>query len=204
MDFKQGLICSLTGEKATFQNECAYFKLDETIKEEPLDDREGLLPDEIRRELSFETIEKLRLEQNLMKGIVSGLVVGIIGAILWATIAVATGYNFGYLALAIGAGVGLIIRKFGNGIDPIFGYWGGGISLLSVLLGNFLSIIGFIANSVGLGYMETLMAFDYSYFPEIMRETFTVFDIFCYGMAIFEGYKFSFRKITEKRIIELK
>ena len=204
MDWQQGLICSLTGEKATFQNECAYFNLDKTVKEEPLNDQEGLSPNEIKQELSLEITEKLRLEQNLMKGVVSGLIVGIAGAILWGIITVATGYQIGYMALAIGAGVGLTIRKFGNGIDPIFGYWGGAIALFSVLFGNFLSIIGFIANSVGLGYIETLRIFNYSYLPEIMQETFSVMDIFFYGIAMFEGYRFSFRKITEKRLIELK
>ena len=200
MDMKQGLICSLTGEKATFQKECSNFKLDETVKAKPLDDKEGLRPGEIKQSLSPEIIEKLRLEQNLMSGIVSGLAVGIAGAILWGIITVATKFQIGYMALAIGAGVGFTIRKFGNGIDQIFGYWGAGISFFSVLLGNFLSIIGFITNSEGLGYFETLLAFDYSYLPQVMKETFSLIDLLFYVIAMFEGYKFSFRKITEKRI----
>ena len=203
MDRQRGLICSLTSEKPTFQKECSDFKLDETVKEKPLDDKEGLQPEEVKQKLSPEILEKLRMEQNLMLGIISGAIVGIAGAILWGIISVVSGFQIGYMALAIGAGVGFSIRKFGNGIDQIFGYCGAGISLVSVLLGNFLSIIGFIANSEGLGYFETLFVFNYSYLPEVMVETFSMIDLVFYGIAMFEGYKFAFRKITEQKIMEL-
>lgn len=204
MDLKQGLICCLTGEKATFQNECPDFKRDVTVEDVPLDDKEGLKTAEIKQKLSPEVIERLRMEQNLISGIVSGLIVGIIGAVLWGVITVSTGLQIGYVALGIGAGVGLAIRKFGNGLDPIFGFWGAGISLFSILLGNFLSIIGFIANSEGLGFIETLLRFNYSYLSTIMAETFSIIDLIFYGIAIYAGYKFSFRLITEKTIMELR
>jgi len=203
MDMKQGLICNLTGQKATFENECADFKIDETVKVVPLDDNEGLQTSEIKQKLSPEIIEKLKMEQNLVAGILAGLIVGILGAVLWGVITVATGFQIGYLAVAIGAGVGLAIRIFGNGIDNVFGFWGAGISLFSVLLGNFLSIIGFIANAEGLGYFETLTLLDYNYVPELMAETFSIMDLVFYGIAIYEGYKFSFRLITEKSIQEI-
>jgi len=204
MDMKQGLICNLTGQKATFENECADFKIDETVKVVPLDDKEGLQTSEIKQKLSPEIIEKLKMEQNLVSGILSGLIVGILGAILWGIITVATGFQIGYMAIAIGAGVGLAIRKLGNGIDNIFGFWGAGISLFSVLLGNFLSIIGFIANAEGLGYFETLTLLDYNYVPELLAETFSIIDLVFYGIAIYEGYRFSFRLITEKSIQEIR
>lgn len=203
MDMKQGLICKLTEQKAIFVNECADYKLDKKVKVIPLDDKDGLQTKELKRKLSPEIIEKLKLEQKLLSGIISGLILGVLGAVLWGIISVATGFQFGIMAMAIGAGVGLAIRKFGNGIDPIFGYWGAGISLFSVLLGNFLSIIGFIANTEGLGYFETLLMFDYHYLPELMVETFSGTDLLFYAVAIAEGYKFSFRLITEKRIHEI-
>jgi len=204
MDLNQGLICSLTGEKAAFQNECPDFKRDETVKEVPLDDNERLQTSEIKQKLSPEIIERLKTEQKLIPGIIAGLIAGIIGAILWGVITVATEFQFAIIALVIGAGVGLAIRKIGNGIDSIFGFWGAGIALFSVLLGNFLSIIGFTANSHELGYFETLFLFDYSYLPAILGETFSFVDLIFYGVAIIEGYKFSFRLITEKRIVELR
>jgi hypothetical protein len=149
-------------------------------------------------------MDELRMQQKLLPGIMAGVMAGIAGAALWGAITVATGYQIGFMALAVGAGVGIAVRKFGNGVDAIFGFWGAAIALLSVLLGNFLSIIGFIANSEGLGYFETLMLFDYAFLPQLMKETFSIIDIVFYALAIVQGYKYSFRVITEKDLVELR
>jgi len=204
MDISQGLICSLTGERATFIDTCPDFKIDKNVNEIPLDDDERLQSSALNKKLPPELFEKLKMEQKLIPGIVSGLVVGLLGAILWAITTVWTGYQFSIIAILIGAGVGFTIRKVGNGIENIFGFWGAAISLFSVLFGNFLSIIGFIANVQNLGYFETLMRFNYSYVPELMAETFSFTDLIFYGIALFEGYRFSFRYITEKRLQEIK
>ena len=66
-----------------------------------------------------------------------------------------------------------------------------------------LILIGFIANSEGLGYFETLSLFDYSQLIPIMTETFSGMDLLFYGIAAYEGYKFSFRTFTEKDLYEL-
>ena len=70
-------------------------------------------------------------------------------------------------------------------------------------LGNFFSIIGFVANAQELGYWETLNLFDYSQVVSIMTEIFNPIDLLFYGIAAYEGYKFSFRTFTEKDIYEL-
>lgn len=102
------------------------------------------------------------------------------------------------MAIAVGALVGLSIRFVGKGVDKIFGISGGIIAVLSCVLGNFFSIIGFIANTEGLGYFETLNVFNYSQLIPIMIETFSGIDLLFYGIAAYEGYKFSFRTFTEK------
>ncbi len=199
MDLKLGLVCNLTGERATFQGDCPDYALDESVKiASPAEKLEGLAPSEVVQTLSPEILERLKLEQRLIPGILAGIIVGFIGAIAWGALTVATNYQIGYMAVAIGAGVGFAIRKFGNGIEKIFGFWGAGIALLSVFIGNFLSIIGFIANEENLGYIETLVEFDYAYFPALMKATFRGMDLLFYGIAVYEGYHFSFRKITEE------
>ncbi|MBC8489653.1 MAG: hypothetical protein H8D45_26845 [Bacteroidetes bacterium] len=204
MDLQQGIICNLTKQKASFEKECPDFKLDESVKEKPADDKEGLHQSEIKEKLSPELFEKLRLDQNLPFGIIAGFIAAIIGAVIWGIITVSTGFQIGYMALAIGALVGITIRITGKGIDQIFGFWGAGIALFGVVLGNFLSIIGFIANAEGLGYFETLTLLDYNYVPELMAETFSIIDLVFYGIAIYEGYRFSFRQVTEKDIQEIR
>ncbi len=202
MDTQQGLLCSLTGKKADFENECQNYENDENVKLK-IDDTEGLTKDEIAKNLSPKIFEKIKSEQDLKKGICFGILAAIFGAILWAIITVSTNFQIGYMAIAIGAGVGLSIRYFGKGIDQIFGIWGAGIALFGCLFGNMLSVVGFIANAEGLGYIETFFSIDWRYIPEIIKETFRPMDIIFYGIAIYEAYKFSFRLITKQGIEDL-
>ena len=142
-------------------------------------------------------IEELKLEQNLPFAIIAGAGSAIVMAILWAAITVATGYQIGYMAIAVGFVVGYAVRYAGKGIDQIFGITGALTALFGCILGNFLAIIGFLANEYELGYFEILTNLDFSILLELMKETFDMVDLLFYGIALYEGYKFSFRKITE-------
>jgi len=147
-------------------------------------------------------IEKLKLEQNLPMALMAGLGASLIGALLWATITVVTEYQIGYMAIAVGFMVGYAVRYLGKGLDQIYGIIGAVFALLGCLMGNFFSIVGFAANELGLGYLEALNSIDLGVIPEIMGDTFSPIDILFYGIAIYEGYKFAFRPITEEEILE--
>lgn len=202
LDMKVGLLCDLTGEKADFVNECKSFKLDEALFEKN-DNTEAIEHHTVIRKLSDRNITKFKLEQDYTKALITGIIIGILGAISWGFITVSTGFQIGYMAIAIGAAVGFSMRIVGKGIDQIFGITGGIIAILSCLMGNFLSIIGFVANAESLGYLETFELFDYSQFIPLMSETFSFMDLLFYGFAAYEGYKFAFRTFTEKDIYEL-
>jgi hypothetical protein len=62
------------------------------------------------------------------------------------------------------------------------------------------SMVGFGADAENVGVFELLGVLDYSYVPEIMMEGFSPMDLLFYGIAVYEGYKFSFRKFTEAEI----
>ena len=145
--------------------------------------------------------EALKLEQNLPMAIIGGLLAAFVGALIWAIITVSTGYQIGYMALGVGLLVGYTVKFTGKGIDAIFGLLGAVSAFLGCLLGNFFSLIGFAANEEGLGYMELLGSIDYNLLPEIMAETFSPMDLLFYGIAVYEGYRFSFRTITEEELI---
>jgi hypothetical protein len=149
----------------------------------------------------FQYREKLRLEQNLVMGLLGGLTAALVGAVLWAMVTVSTGYQIGYMAVGVGFIVGYAVRYMGKGMDQIFGFTGAVLALIGCLMGNFLSLIGFAAQTEGVGYFEILGAIDYSLVPSIMAETFSPIDVLFYGLAIYEGYKFSFRVITEEEIM---
>ncbi len=200
MNIEKGILCSLTGAPANFDQECPDYVRDETVKPR-LSEDDNI--EELQAQITPELLDALLAEQNLPLGIISGAITGIIGAILWAMITVATGYQIGYMALAIGFGVGFTVKTFGKGLKEIFGIWGATISLLSCLLGNALSVIGFAASYNQLDYFEALAIFNYSYLPQIMAETFSVLDLLFYGLAIYAGYRYSFRKISAEELMEL-
>jgi len=202
MNSRIGLVCSISGEVANFEEECKSFELDQEVIER-IDAEEAIVHHEVLGKLSIESISKFQAEQDYSKAVLFGLLAGIAGAILWATITVVTNFQIGYMAIAIGAAVGISVRFMGKGIDQIFGLTGGAIALVSCILGNFLSIIGFIANAEGLGYFETLMLFDYNLLLPIMKEAFNPLDILFYGIAAYEAYSISFRSFTEKDLHDL-
>ncbi len=95
------------------------------------------------------------------------------------------------MAVAIGLMVGFSIRFAGKGLQPIFSITGALISLASCVLGNVFSLIGFYAKGEGLNFFQVLGDINYGAIPGIMVETFNPMDLLFYGIAIYEGYKFS-------------
>jgi hypothetical protein len=93
-------------------------------------------------------IENYKLEQNLGLGIIGGAIGGLLGAAAWAAITYFTEYQIGWIAIIVGFLVGFGVRTLGKGIDKIYGIIGGVIALGSVLLGNFLASMGFLAKGL--------------------------------------------------------
>lgn len=203
LSLQTGIVCGLTNQKPTFEKECLEFKLDEDYVE-VLDDVNPIEHEDLLSQLSEEELVKFRTEQNYNHALISGISAGILGALLWGIVTIATGYQIGYMAIAIGAGVGMAIRYYGKGVDPIFGITGGIIAVFSCLVGNFLSIVGYFAKTEGLNYIDTLLQFDYSLIIPVMTSTFSPMDLFFYAIAGYEGYKFAFRSFTEKELASSK
>lgn len=144
--------------------------------------------------------ERLKMEQNLPMGFLAGSAAAIAGAIVWALITVSTEYQIGYMAVGVGFLVGYAVRFMGKGIDKVFGVMGALLALTGCLLGNFFSLVGFAAKQDDIGVLDILVSIDYSLVPGAMMETFSPMDLLFYGIAIYEGYRFSFRLITEQEI----
>ncbi|HEY8934885.1 MAG TPA: hypothetical protein VIM65_06670 [Cyclobacteriaceae bacterium] len=150
----------------------------------------------------FEYREKLKLEQRLFPGIAGGAGAAIIGAILWAVITVVTNYQIGYMAVGVGFLVGISVRYFGKGIDPVFGIIGASLALIGCLLGNVLTMLALGAQAENISFIDVLLYANYSLIPDAMMETFSPMDVLFYGIAIYEGYKFSFRVITDEEVLQ--
>ncbi|MBX7222003.1 MAG: hypothetical protein K1Y36_18775 [Blastocatellia bacterium] len=104
-------------------------------------------------------------EPNLLKGIAAGTVAAIIGSVIWIVISGVTHYQIGWMAVGVGFLVGISIQKFGKGSDPVFGFAGAGLSLAACVAGNM-----------------------------ILGLSFSPMDILFYGLAIYEGYRFSIKQ----------
>lgn len=146
-------------------------------------------------------MHRLSLEQHLIKGILSGLAAAVAGAVVWAVVTVVTGYQIGYMAVAISFAVGYVMRTMGRGVDKVFGVMGALLALLGCVLGNFLGICGSLAEENTLGYLEVLQTLDYSYVPTLMMEAFSPIDLLFYSIALYQGYKISFRHVTQEELL---
>ncbi|MCP4379103.1 MAG: hypothetical protein GY794_23390 [bacterium] len=129
-------------------------------------------------------------------GVIGGLVAAVVGAGAWAVITVVTEYQIAWMAIGIGCLVGLTVRGLGKGISPVFGLVGAGCALLGCVLGNLMSICGFASVNESIPFFEALglVLSNPSLTMELMTATFSPIDVLFYGIAVYEGYKFSIRQ----------
>ena len=136
------------------------------------------------------SVAEIRAAQNFALAVPAGLAAALVGAGVWAAFTVATEMQLGLIAIAIGYVVGQAIRHAGKGIDPKFGVLGAVCALIGCALGNTLSALAFVAQA---GHVPMLNLLD----PGLIIRATTAFaqpmDLVFYGIAIYEGYRFSFR-----------
>ena len=147
-------------------------------------------------------LSQLRTEQNLGMGIGAGAIGAAVGAALWAFITVVTNFQIGWMAVGVGFLVGIAIRRVGKGVDNIFGIAGAVLALLGCLLGDLLAICGSIASEEKMSFFEVLSKLDVEITWKLMVASFSPFDLLFYGIAVYEGYKLSFRQLTERDLME--
>lgn len=145
-------------------------------------------------------LEGLKKEENLMMGLLAGLAAALIGAVLWGVITVSTGYQIGFMAVGIGFMVGLAVRMAGKGMSQIFGISGALLALLGCVLGNLFSIVGFVANEGQVSVTEVLGYVDVATAFSLLKETAQPMDFLFYAIAVYEGYRFSFRNVTDEEL----
>jgi hypothetical protein len=141
-------------------------------------------------------------DQRLFLGALAGLLASIVGAGLWALITLKTEYQIGWMAVGVGFLVGLAIRTAGRGVTEIFGYLGAGLALFGCLLGNLLTICGVLTQQSELPFLAVFagMCSEPGVTLSILKDTFHPMDALFYGIAVYEGYRFSFRQMTEEEV----
>lgn len=144
----------------------------------------------------------LKSKQNLPFAVVGGLLASIIAAIIWAVVTYVTNFQIGFMAIGVGFVVGYAVKLFGKGITPVFGVVGAFFALFGCLLGNLLMTViaaSQLEDSSASLVLTTLMTSP-SIIIEIMKETFSPIDLLFYAIAVYEGYRFSIRQVTEEEL----
>ena len=144
--------------------------------------------------------QRLRDNQNMGMGIIGGILAAFIGAAVWAVVTALTNYQVGFMAIGVGILVGYVVRRAGQGIDPVFGYVGAALALLGCVVGNLLTTCVIASMKEGVPFMEIIGGLNFNVAIEIMKYTFSPIDLVFYGLALYYGYKFSFRQLTENEI----
>ena len=155
----------------------------------------GTAPGQVNADPS---ISEQHARQSFSLALLGGLAAAAVGAMAWTLITVATNYQIGWMAVAMGLLVGGTVRMLGRGIDQSFGYLGATLAVCGCLLGNLLSVCTLIAGQQGLSTSAVLahVCRDPSLIPAAMIATFRSLDLLFYGIALYEGYRLSFRRIS--------
>lgn len=148
-------------------------------------------------------IDHLESQQNFPMATVAGVVAALLGAAAWALVTVSTKHQIGWMAVGVGILVGFAVRIVGKGISSKFRILGAGCAFLGCLLGNLFTTCGFLADQAPFFQVLFNVLTNPFIALELMKVTFQPMDVLFYGIAIYEGYQFSFRPITDEELAAL-
>ena len=142
--------------------------------------------------------QRLESEQNFLLAAAGGLGASVLGAGIWAGVTVVSGFQIGFMAIGIGFLVGVAVRSLGKGITSTFGVLGAALSLLGCALGNLLAVTALVAREQGVAFLDAVFGLSPSLIQELMVAFFSPMDLLFYAIALYYGYKLSFRQLTEE------
>jgi hypothetical protein len=145
---------------------------------------------------TFETSAEALPAERFGLAVPAGLAAALIGAILWAVFVYVTEYQLGLVVVLIGALIGYVIRIVGRGTRPAFGILGAICAAFAWALGTVLTDVAFLAQGAGRPFLEVLNLLGAEETMSLAFQSADVMDIVFLGIAVWEGYKFSFHRIA--------
>jgi hypothetical protein len=139
------------------------------------------------------SIAEIRAQQNFGLAVAAGLGAALAGAAAWAIVTVITEMELGLMAIAVGYIVGQAIKNTGKGLDQQFGILGAVCSLIGCVLGNLFSVVVFYAKGKNIGIGEAFGELTPDFAIQLMSITFEPLDLLFYAIAVYQGYKLSFK-----------
>jgi hypothetical protein len=148
-------------------------------------------------------LRRRRAEQSMPLAIFAGVVAALIGAVLWGVVSDATGYQIGWMAVGVGFLVGYSVQFLGKGIDPPFRYVGAVCSLAGCVLGNFFAVVGAVSQQYHVSPLAVLGQIPLNVAVDMMTKSFQAMDLLFYAIAVYEGYRFSLKRMTQAELAGL-
>ncbi len=143
---------------------------------------------------------RMMAEQSIPRGLLAGIGAGLLAAFVWGLLTKVTGYEIGWLAIGVGFLVGISVRKFGKGLTPTFQIMGAVIAGLSVAVGKVVAISMAWAAEFDISAWEFFTSLSISQMIDMLKDTFHGIDLLFYGFAIWEGWQFALRQITQEEM----
>jgi hypothetical protein len=147
-----------------------------------------------------EVVAQLKAQQNFGLAIPAGVAAAIVGAAVWAGVTFATETKIGLIAVAVGALVGYAIRAAGKGLEAKFGLLGAICAAFGWGLGTVLSDVAFLAHHVNRPFLDVLVQLDPGKVLALASQLADPMDLLFLGIAVYEGYKFSFKYRLKKPV----
>jgi len=148
-------------------------------------------------------MQRRKAEQSMPLALVAGVVAALVGAAVWAVATDTTGYQIGWMAVGVGFLVGFAVRFLGKGIERPFQYVGAACALLGCVLGNYFAIVGAAAQDTHTGFFTVLGRIPLDSAVTAMQQSFQFMDLLFYAIAVYEGYRFSLKRLSPAELAEL-
>jgi hypothetical protein len=102
--------------------------------------------------------------------------------------------------------VGYAVRIAGQGMTFQFGIIGAVFSVLGCLAGNLLAVSIIFSQEFSEPFINVVLAMLISPVStlEIMKETFSPIDLLFYAIAVYNGYRFSIRTLSDEELAFIK
>ena len=166
------------------------------------------MPDEsVHAELDQTKVQSLlqrrKAEQSMPLALAAGVVAALVGAVIWAIVTDMTGYQIGWMAVGVGFLVGFAVQYLGKGIEPSFQYVGAACALLGCVLGNYFAAAEFAAQYLHVDVFTMISHIPLDKVGDMMQASFQPMDLLFYAIAVYEGYRFSLKRLTPAELATL-
>jgi hypothetical protein len=149
-------------------------------------------------------MQRRKANQSMPLALAAGVVAALIGATIWAVVTdMSQGIQIGWMAVGVGFLVGYAVQFLGKGIERPYQYVGAVCALLGCLLGNYFAMVGFAAQQMHVDFFTVIARIPLDKALSVMQDSFQPIDLLFYAIAVYEGFRFSLKRITPAELAAL-